>query len=124
MGEPAVKVQNDRCRFDRCGEDHRHPITGAPPDYHYTFASGVMAPRWRNPFKNAADKSDWLYSTKELALMCGVCLRTVQRWIWHRGLPVHRAPGIRTRYMVKAKDFERWLKGQEKAAYLPTEEPK
>lgn len=51
-----------------------------------------------------------LGSWKEIASYLSQSVRTVQRWEWYLGLPVHRPHGqTRSRVVAFAKELDEWL---------------
>ena len=52
-----------------------------------------------------------LFRPSDLADRCGVCEKTVRRWISHQGLPSVRlaAGGARPTLFIRPSDFAKWL---------------
>ena len=53
-------------------------------------------------------KTHGLNSWKEIADYLGVNVRTAQKWERHRGLPVRRGPGLRSRVSADADELDAW----------------
>lgn len=65
------------CRLVPCKEQHLHPKTGEPPDYHWRAADGTYEPRWRRK-KPMLAPTEVLYSTKEATQILGCCEATIR----------------------------------------------
>ena len=115
---PKPKLEGT-CATSGCKEQHRHPVTGATPDYHW-MGRGVPEPRWYDPLK--ADPNDLWYTPTEVASVLGVHPKTVSRWIKSSGLPASR-PGSRRIY-IRARELTDWLKNQRRIAVVPAVTPK
>lgn len=90
---------------------HLHPVTGAPPDYHWTHNSGKQLPRWTAPNyrRYGNDPKQWWFRVDEVARTMGVVPGTIRFWI-HRGeLPAHRVPGGRL-FLIKGADLDEFLR--------------
>lgn len=112
---------NSACRLAGCSENHLHPITGDPPDYHWHHTNGKAYPRWRDPYKGKPDPKDWYYRVAEIAEIARVTEWTVRRWIKECGLPARKAPGGRTIFII-GREFEGWLQKNERIALAPAKE--
>ena len=103
------------CALAGCKVAHFHPITGAPPDYHFILPGGEKAPRWWNPYKGAPDPKDWWYSPQELAKVAGCSDSTITAACKRGDLPHGRiSPGGPRR--IKLRDFEAWYRAQARIA--------
>jgi len=108
---------NSACRLAGCKVNHLHPVTGAPPDYHWQ-ACNPPQPRWRDPYKGAPNPKDWYYRVAEIAKIAGVTEWSVRRWVKECGLPAHRPPGTRI-IRILGREFEEWLRKNERIALVP-----
>jgi len=121
---PARPPLVGTCATAGCKEQHLHPITGDPPDWH--FVVGVtIEPRWRpNVYKRAPKPGDRWYRPREIAAIAGgVDVETVRRWVRDHGLPASKRPGGRSLF-IRGRDLEAWLQKQSRIAVLPTQQPK
>jgi hypothetical protein len=117
------------CRTAGCKEQHRHPITGALPDYHWVRNDGIPQPRWiRQSFRRpGSDHREWFYKTDEVARSCNVSQETVRTWIRSgrlRSYPANTDPGAQgagARYYVKGCDLEAFLRTRGQAYPRPEE---
>lgn len=100
------------CRTAGCKEQHRHPITGVPPDYHWVRNGGEKCPRWRGSAyrKPGADSREWFYRTAEVATACGVTQSTVRTW-FKKGL-LKNSGQDGGYYLVKGCDLEAFLRAR------------
>jgi hypothetical protein len=106
-GEP----RDGHCKWTHCGEQHLHPITGQPPDYHF-LRNGIHEPRWKNPYKHGTDPMLWWYRPTEIARTCGVSMSTVRQWLSAGKLKYSQpsGPGRNHVILVQGKDLEDFLK--------------
>ncbi len=115
------------CRWAGCTEQHRHPVTGAPPDYHYVIGI-TKEPRWREPSyrRRSKDPRQWWYRVREIAAALHVNVQTVQRYIRDGHLKATQAPaGVaaaaakgrhsRSPWLIHGQDFEEFLRNQRKS---------
>ncbi len=109
----APPPEGSPCAMDGCPEEHRHPITGEPPDYHWK-GRGRHEPRWRNPYKRAPDKQDWWYTASEIAKVLHLTVKTVRAMVSRGALGAVRTQGGHIR--IKMRDFEAWYRNQGKVA--------
>ena len=108
--EPTPVLEGT-CRFAGCREQHRHKVTGVPPDYHWRTLDGTVLPRWSEPSyrRRAEDPRDWWYQINEIAKATGLHRDTVAAWIRAGHLPAFRAPGGKT-WLVKGRDLDEFLR--------------
>lgn len=78
---------------------------------------------WRSEQPDAATAR--LHSLDEVAALCSVSKRTVQRWIDDDGLPIHRIPGAGARGIVRIaeSDLTEWLSQFRKRAADKADRP-
>lgn len=110
------------CRTAGCREQHRHPVTGALPDYHWVRDNGVPLPRWirKSWRKPGSDPKEWYYRTDEVARACGVAVETVRVWIRSGRLRAGAPPGQRRPLFVKGCDLEAFVRSRGEAYPMPS----
>ena len=67
------------------------------------------------PPREPLERSDrLLLRAGELAERCGVCEKTVRRWISEQGLPCVRlaAAGARETTFIRPEDFDQWIESK------------
>jgi len=103
------------CALQCCKKQHRHPLTGAEPDYHYRIGA-VWEPRWKNPMKRGEDTRSWWYTTVEIAARLGCRRETVVNFIKRGELRASQvgepSASGRHQYYVNGGDFDDWMRGQ------------
>lgn len=105
------------CRTAGCTEQHRHPITGATPDYH--FVVGIhRKPVYTDPSYRQRSKNhlEWWYRAKDVALACDVRPPQVVRWIKAGRLRATRAVNAgSSRWLIRGSDLEEFLRSSGRA---------
>lgn len=105
------------CRTAGCTEQHRHPITGATPDYH--FVVGVTRkPVYKEPacLRRGKNHLEWWYRVADVARACDVLPEQVKRWIRAGRLKASRAvPSGSSRWLVRGRDLEEFLRSTGRA---------
>lgn len=99
------------CLYAHCKVQHLHPITGAPPDYHWTNNAGEQLPRWTAAGyrRYGNDPKQWWYRVDEVARTCGVQPDAVRFWIKRGDLPAKKTPGGGL-YLIKGADLDDFLR--------------
>lgn len=104
------------CRWAGCTEQHLHPVTGVPPDYHFVVGC-TKKPVWSEPSyrRRARDRRDWWYRVEEVAAACTVAPGTVRGWIKSGQLKAFRPSTPPSPWLIRGRDLEDFVRSRGEA---------